>query len=251
MTFGKKKSPRENFVYGFHAVIAVLRYQPERCKKLLIARKNDVDELFALCKDNGIPYEIIDRTALEKRFDVGSDAQGIVLICSTFSYAALEDLLHPAAKKILVLDSWQDSVNLGRAARAALCFGADGMIICKDRSAEINAAAEKSAVGALCRIPVARVVNLAAAIQKIKEAGFFVYGADERGDVPLNTCDFANKAALVIGQEGEGLRSLTKKNCDLIVSIPMSSGEICLNAADTALLMLYQLSNLSKSNVEE
>jgi 23S rRNA (guanosine2251-2'-O)-methyltransferase len=147
-----------------------------------------------------------------------------------------------ATDRILVLDSWQDAANLGRAARAALSFAAGLIIIGKDRSVQVSAAAEKSAVGALAQIPVARVTNLSAAIQKIKDAGFFVYGADERGSVDIKQCDFARKAAIVIGQEGEGLRELTKKNCDVLVSIPMAKADICLNAADTALVFLYELS---------
>lgn len=233
---------QDNFVYGLHTVMAVLRFQPERAKKLLIARKSDHEQLVKLAEKNGVLYEFVERTFLEKKFAVGSDAQGLVLQCSPFAYCHLEDLIEGHAQKILVLDSWQDAANIGRAARAALCFGADGIVICKDRSAQVNSAAEKSAVGALAQIPVARVVNLAAALTKLKEAGFFVYGADERGRTPIKDCDFAASVVIVVGQEGEGLRELTKKHCDMLVNIPMANTEICLNAADTALLILYELS---------
>lgn len=239
----RSKNPNlNNIVYGLHTVMATLKFQPERCKKLYIARKTDSKELTNLCHQSGIFYELVEREWLERSFGVSSDAQGVVLQCNPFAYTKLEDLLEHG-KRILLLDSWQDAANLGRAARAALCFGADGMVICQDRSAPISPPAEKSAVGALAQVPVARVVNLAAAIKKIKETGFFVYGADEHGDVPLKQCDFADRVALVIGQEGEGLRSLTKKSCDVLVSIPMANTDICLNAADTALVMLYELSS--------
>lgn len=236
----KQFKDKQSFVYGLHTVMATITYQAERCKKLFIARKEDSKDLQILCHKQGVSFEIVERNYLERSFGVGSDAQGLVLLCSPFPYASLEQLLN-TGKKLLLLDSWQDPANLGRAARAALCFGADGIVISKDRSVQVNAAAEKSAVGALARVPVARVVNLAAAIKSIKEAGFFVYGADERGDVDLKECDFASRAALVVGQEGEGLRSLTKKSCDVMLRIPMANKDICLNAADTALIMLYQL----------
>src|SRR5580704_8695930 len=167
------------FIYGMHTVLAALRFQPERAKKLFLARKNDIDQILKLAKELGIQIEQVERSWLEHKFLVGSEAQGIVLLCSNFAYSDL-DLILASSKRLLVLDSWQDAANLGRAARAALCFKADAIIITKDRSAEINPAAEKSAVGALAQVPVVRVVNLSAALKKIKEAGFFTYGADER-----------------------------------------------------------------------
>lgn len=235
------KDQEKGFVYGLHTVLAVLRFQPDRALKLYIARKSDTDEIVGLARQAKINVENVDRAWLEQRFKVSSDAQGIVLVCRQFEYEDLDVVLSRGAKKLLLLDSWQDAANLGRAARAALCFGADALIITKDRSAQVNALAEKSAVGALARVPVVRVVNLVAALKKIKEAGFFAYGADENGDVSVKSCDFAARVALVIGQEGEGLRELTKKHCDMLISIPMAEPDICLNAADTAVVLLYEL----------
>lgn len=234
------KHAPENFVYGMHTVAAILKHTPERAKKLILARKSDVNELEALVRKHRVPSEFWDRAKLENTFGVGSDAQGVVLLCTPFSYCDVDELIN-SAKNILVLDTWQDSANIGRAARAALCFGAQGIIICKDRAAGITNAAEKSAVGALAQIPVARVTNLATTLSKLKDAHFFVYGADADGEVALNKCDFASRVALVIGQEGEGLRELTKKRCDVLVHIPMANKEICLNAGDTALVLLYEL----------
>lgn len=242
MRFETKKPPKaESFIYGVHAVEAVLRYSPHRAKKLLLARKHDSEGLERLAQDARIGCEYMERGALEKRFDVGSDAQGIVLLVAPFAYMPLEDLLEQKGSSIVLLDTWQDAANVGRAARAALCFGASGLVICTDRSALISPAAEKAAVGALARLPVARVKNLAMAMHAIKERGFFIYGADERGSTAIGECDFAHKVALVIGQEGAGLRELTKKNCDVLVRVPMMAKDICLNAADTALLFLYEL----------
>jgi 23S rRNA (guanosine2251-2'-O)-methyltransferase len=236
-----QKAHANNFIYGFHTVAATIKFQPERCKKLYIARKDDSSWLKKLGDEYGVSSELVERDLLQKKFNIGSDAQGVVLECSPFLYTDDEELIN-GATTIVVLDSWQDAVNLGRAARAALCFGIDGIVICKDRSAQINALAEKSAVGALARIPVARVVNLSLLFKKLKSSGFFIYGADEKGDISIKDCDFAKKSALVIGQEGAGLRMLVKKSCDMLVSIPMAQSDICLNAADAALLMMYERS---------
>ncbi len=236
----KPKDFKQYFVYGMHTVTAVLKYQPFRAKKLFVARKKDAQDLIFLAKQNGVDCEELERHVLEHRFSVESDAQGIVLVCSSFDYLGLEDVLVTNPNKLLLLDSWQDSVNVGRAARAALAFGIDAIVMCKDRSVAINAHAEKAAVGALSQVKVVRVTNLASAIEKIKAQNMFVYGAAENGEVLLNKCDFANKVAIVVGQEGDGLRTLTKKSCDVLVRIPAQN--ICLNAADSALLFLYQLS---------
>ena len=236
-----KSAPKDDFIYGFHAIDQLLRYDAHRARKLFIARK-DHQEIEQRARSLGVSCEYVERDFLERRFRVGSEAQGLVLMCAPFSYTPLEDLLVNPAHKLVILDTWQDSANIGRAARAALCFGASGLIICTDRSAQITSAAEKSAAGALARLPVAPVGNLAGALKKIKEQGFFVYGADERGEISISRCDFASKVAIVIGQEGAGLRELTKKTCDVLVNIPMTNSDICLNAADTALIFLYELS---------
>lgn len=237
----KKAPQKDHIIYGFHAVEAVLRFSPHRAKKLFLARKQEAAYLEKLAFNSQVVCEYLERDALEKRFAVGSDAQGVVLIAAPFLYTPLEELLTKESKRLLILDTWQDAVNIGRAARAALCFGASGLVICTDRSAEVTAVAEKAAVGALARLPVSRVKNLASAMDKIKKSGFFIYGADERGPSGIASVDFASKVAVAIGQEGSGLRELTKKNCDVLVNIPMAVSDICLNAADTALIFLYEL----------
>jgi 23S rRNA (guanosine2251-2'-O)-methyltransferase len=237
----KPSASSEHIVYGFHAVTQILRYASFRAKKIFIARSKDSAEIEALAQQAHIACEYIDRDVLLRRFNLGSEAQGIVLSCAPFVYTPLAELLKNPRHKLVILDNWQDAANIGRAARAALCFGASGLIICTDRSAQITSASEKAAVGALARLPVAQIGNLASALKKIKEDGFFVYGADEHGEVSLASCDFAPKVAIVIGQEGAGLRELTKKNCDILVTVPMANNDICLNAADTALIFLYEL----------
>src|SRR6185503_14760296 len=111
----RKKTPRESFVYGVHAVEAIVRHSPHRAKKLLLARKHDIDELSALAAHARINVEQVDRAYLEKRFALGSDSQGVVLLTAPFSYADLNEILVNASC-LLILDTWQDPVNLGRAA---------------------------------------------------------------------------------------------------------------------------------------
>lgn len=243
MKYKKNSGGVDSFIYGMHTVMATMKHQPKRCKKLYLARK-DSAELIKLANKLGIEHEVIDRQLLHKKFAIESDSQGVVLLCSPFPYVESKSFLEHKVSRLLLLDTLQDNVNIGKIARSALCFGAHGIVICKDRSAQINAQAEKAAVGALAQIPVAKVTNLASFIVKLKELDFFVYGADMRGKSSLQQTDFAQKSALVIGQEGSGLRELTKKNCDMLIKIPMANEDICLNAADSALLMLYELNKI-------
>jgi 23S rRNA (guanosine2251-2'-O)-methyltransferase len=242
----KPKNPPAYFLYGTHAVKAVLRYQPYRAKKLLIARTKEAGELISLGERNQVAVEQLERGVLEHRFGLGADAQGVILQASPFPFVTMNDFLAQSPKLVLVLDNWQDSVNIGRAARAALAFGADGIIVGKDRCAGVTNHAEKAAVGALAQVPVVQVTNISDAITRLKDEHFFAYGADADGTTSLVNCDFAAKVAVVIGQEGEGLRDLTKKRCDMVLSIPMANPDICLNAADTALVFLFHLANQNR-----
>lgn len=232
---------KEYVVYGLHTVLGVLKNQPFRAKKLFIARK-DMDEIKNLAIEQKIHYELVDRHYIEKKFNLSSDAQGLALLCSPYTYLTADEILYKKPKLLILLDELQDSINLGRIARLALSFGADALVICKNNSAKVSPMAEKAAVGALSIVPVVEVGNLSSFIEKLKKINFFIYGADEHGSVDINRLDFADKIAVIIGQEGEGLRSLTKKNCDLLVKIPMKNPNICLNAADAALVFLYQIS---------
>lgn len=237
----KNLAGKEYVVYGLHTVLGVLKNQSFRAKKLFIARK-DMKEVVDLAVMQKIHYELVDRQYIEKKFNLSSDAQGLAMICSPYSYLTTDEILFKKPKLLILLDELQDSINLGRIARLALSFGADALVICKNNSAKVSPMAEKASVGALSIIPVVEVNNLSSFIEKLKILNFFIYGADEHGSIEVNNVDFAEKIAVIIGQEGEGLRSLTKKNCDLLVKIPMKNSNICLNAADAALVFLYQIS---------
>lgn len=237
------------FIFGVHATRTAIRFSPDRCKKLFLARKGPgISSLIAEANAHNIPIEYHDKDSLQSRFSVSKDAQGVILKClppRVLNISELTELKN--LNSVLILDSFQDPANLGRAARAAWCFGIDAMIINKDRSASITPGAEKSAAGAFSVVPVARVSSLVEAIKKLKDLGFFIYGAIEQGTISLHECEFAKKSAFVIGQEGSGMREPVKKACDFLVKIPMSKNAECLNAADTALLFLYQFScNMKK-----
>jgi 23S rRNA (guanosine2251-2'-O)-methyltransferase len=130
---------------------------------------------------------------------------------------------------------------LGRAARSAFAFGADLLVIPKDRSAEVTAIAEKTAVGCLARIPVARVTNLNRALDDLKQAGLWVLGTSDKASKAAWKVDMKGPTALVIGNEEKGLRKGVAESCDELVQIPMQSPDMSLNAADALTVLLYEV----------
>ena len=133
-----------------------------------------------------------------------------------------------------------DPHNLGAIIRTAECAGAHGIIIPKRRSVGLTAVVGKASAGALEYMPVARVSNITAAIDTLKKAGVWVYGTAAEGDTTLYKADLKSAAAIVIGNEGEGMSRLVSERCDFKVSIPMKGSISSLNASAAAAIMLYE-----------
>ena len=133
-----------------------------------------------------------------------------------------------------------DPHNLGAILRSAECAGAHGVVIPKRRSVGLTATVAKASAGAVEYVKVARVTNVSAAIAELKQKGVWVYGTAAEGSVPLYQTDLKGSAALVIGNEGDGMSPLVRKNCDQLVSIPMKGRISSLNASAAASILLYE-----------
>ena len=162
-------------------------------------------------------------------------------------YAEVEDIFALAEERnekpfIIVLDEIEDPHNLGAIIRTAECAGAHGVIIPKRRSAALSFAVSKASAGAVEYVPVARVTNIANTLDKLKERGVWVYGADMNG-TPYNSCRFDGAVALVIGNEGKGIGRLVREKCDEIVSLPMKGRINSLNASVAAGVLMYAVSS--------
>ncbi|VEN72973.1 RNA methyltransferase, TrmH family, group 3 [Candidatus Desulfarcum epimagneticum] len=141
---------------------------------------------------------------------------------------------------IVLLDQIVDPHNLGAILRTALCAGARGVVIPRDRSAGPSPSVSRASAGALEHIRLARAPNMAGAIQTLKKKGFWVFGAAADGAESVFSTEWDLKTALVIGGEEKGLRPLVKKNCDRLVFIPMAGPVESLNASAAAAVILYQ-----------
>ena len=173
--------------------------------------------------------------------------QGIALQVPSYDYAHPDDLLALAADRfetplLVALDGITDPRNLGAIVRSTAAFGGHGVIIPERRSASMTAAAWKTSAGAASRIPVARVVNLARALQDLKQQGVFVLGLDMDGDVELPELELASSpVCIVVGSEGKGVSRLVGDLCDQIVSIPIQASTESLNAGIAAAVTLYEV----------
>jgi 23S rRNA (guanosine2251-2'-O)-methyltransferase len=154
----------------------------------------------------------------------------------------IKEMADPSWPPLLaVLDGVEDPHNLGAVIRTAEAAGAHGVIIPERRAAGLTSAVAKASAGALSHLPVARVGNLAQAMEKIKEAGIWLFGLDTQAKTAYSEADWKGPVALVAGAEGRGLRPLVKEQCDQLVSLPMRGRVESLNVSVAVGIVLYEI----------
>jgi 23S rRNA (guanosine2251-2'-O)-methyltransferase len=197
-----------------------------------------------MAKEKGIPVKDVNPKKLDLLSEGGAH-QGVVAELAFTAYLTLDELLELQPKHenryIYVLcDEIEDPHNLGAIIRTAECINADGIIIPKRRSASINSTVFKTSAGACAQLPIARVTNLASALEKLKSQNIWIYGADMDG-TDYRKIDFSGNICLIIGNEGKGISKLLKKKCDALVSIPMYGKINSLNASVAAGILMYAI----------
>lgn len=238
-----RRAPRADIVTGRNPVVEALRARTP-AEELLVQTRVDLDDRLAeavrLAGDQGLVVREVPKSELDA---VAGDVvhQGLVLVAAPFQYADLGRLLDTANPLWVVLDQVTDPRNVGAVARSAAAFGATALLIPQRRSAPVTAAAWRTSAGALARLPVCQIGNVSQTLQQLKDAGSFCVGLD--ADANAGLADLAQLAdggiALVVGAEGRGLSQLVARNCDLVVSIPMTSATESLNASVAASIALH------------
>ena len=203
-----------------------------------------LQRLAALAKEAGAVVVPVDRRKLDLMSTTHAH-QGIIAQAAAHEYATIDDILEEAASRgqaplIVICDELSDPHNLGAIMRTAECAGAHGVIIPKRRSVGLTATVAKASAGAVEYMKVARVTNINNAINELKEKGVWVFGTAAEGSVPMYKADLTGPAAIVIGNEGDGMSQLVRKNCDMLVHIPMSGRISSLNASAAASILLYE-----------
>lgn len=234
-------------IYGMNPVLEALRGSRRAFELFVVTGAQDrrLEKLLKLAGDKGVPVRQRDRRDIA-RLTGTEHHQGVALRVEGFSYTELPDLLEQwrsteTSGLLLVLDGIQDPHNLGALIRTAACAGANGVIIPRDRAVAVTPTVEKSSAGAVETIPIAQVTNIAQTLAELKEAGFWVYGAVGEAAEPVYRQDLTGNVALVIGSEGEGLRPLVRKGCDLLVAIPLQGGVSSLNASVAGGVMMFEV----------
>jgi 23S rRNA (guanosine2251-2'-O)-methyltransferase len=231
---------------GIHAVREALAAR-RPVQSLLIARGRHggrLEEIVRLARSNGVPIRFEDRPQVDRAAGT-RDHQGVVAMLAAETSVSLEELLarsgSPAASGLLVLlDGVEDPQNLGAVIRTALAAGAGGVVIPERRAAGLTEAAVRASAGAAAHLRVARVTNLARAMEEIKEAGYWLVGLDERAEKRHTDVDLTGAIAVVLGGEGKGLHQLVKERCDFVVSIPTSGPVRSLNVSVAAAVVLFE-----------
>ena len=203
-----------------------------------------LQRLAAMAKEAGAVVVPVDRRKLDLMSTTHSH-QGIIAQAAAHEYSSIDDILEEAASRgqsplIVICDELSDPHNLGAIIRTAECAGAHGVIIPKRRSVGLTATVAKASAGAVEYMKVARVSNINNAIKELKEKGVWVFGTAAEGSVPMYKADLTGPAAIVIGNEGDGMSQLVRKNCDMLVHIPMSGRISSLNASNAASILLYE-----------
>ena len=242
----EREEAPENMLEGRNAVTEALS-AGRTIDKLFVA-DGDTDRalarICAMAKQAGAVVVPTDRRKLDYMSATGAH-QGVIAMVAAHDYASIDDILKKAQDAgepplIVICDELSDPHNLGAIIRTAECAGAHGIIIPKRRSVGLTAVVGKASAGALEYMPVARVSNITAAIDTLKKAGVWVYGTAAGGDTTLYKADLKSAAAIVIGNEGEGMSRLVSERCDFKVSIPMKGSISSLNASAAAAIMLYE-----------
>lgn len=233
-------------VYGLHAVRGLLQRDPARVQKLLIdVRRDDprMREVQQLAAAAAVRTERVEVRQLAGR--VGEVAhQGVVAEVLPLAAWSDNDLVEAIAARpaslVLVLDSVQDPHNLGACLRTADACGALAVVVPRDRAASVNPTVRKVAAGAAETTPVVTVTNLARSLKLMKDAGLWVVGADMAGEKLAWEADLKGPLALVLGGEGEGLRELTRRNCDFLVRLPQVGAVESLNVSVACGMLLHE-----------
>lgn len=235
----------DEWVYGVHAVMGLLKTDPARVHEIRLARRRDdqrLERIRALAEAREIPWRWAERADLDRCAD--GRHQGVAARCAPGPRHDEDFLLRLVAERsdvlLLVLDGITDPHNLGACLRVADAAGVAAVIAPRDRAAGITAAVHKVASGAAATVPYVVVTNLARALRRLRDAGVWVVGACGEADLSLYAVDLHGPLALVVGAEDTGLRRLTREGCDLLARLPMQGAVESLNVAVAAGICLFE-----------
>jgi 23S rRNA (guanosine2251-2'-O)-methyltransferase len=205
-----------------------------------------IEEIRTLAEKQNIPVQELDHQRF-RTLAGNMKTQGMIAVLAhSYTYSTIEAILARAASRserpfLLILDEIEDPHNLGALIRTAECAGAHGVIVPKHRSAPISATVTKTSAGATAHIPIALVTNIVTTIDELKKEGLWITGLDAAGEKLYTQVEYTGPTALVVGNEGRGIRRLVKEHCDFLVRIPLLGKIASLNASVAGAIVMYEV----------
>ena len=228
-------------IYGINPVLEALR--AGRVKELRVGDRADdrLKRLLVVAAERGVPVRRVPADALERDSRRGVH-QGVVADVEKAEDYSLDEIVRgaSAAPLVVVLDGIEDPHNLGAILRTADAAGVDGVVIQSRRAAARDGVAAKASAGAVAHVKIAEVVNIARAVEELKESGVWTVGLAGEGPESYDAIDFTLPTAVVLGAEGAGLRRLVRERCDRLASIPMRGHVGSLNVSVAAGIVLFE-----------
>lgn len=236
----------EEYIIGRNPILEALRSERD-INKIWIAegsQKGQMQQIIGIAKERQVLIQFVPKKKIDQMSE--GNHQGVIAQVAAYSYVELDDLFARAEERneapfFLLLDEIEDPHNLGSIMRTADAAGAHGIIIPKRRAVGLTATVAKLSTGAIEYIPVARVTNMARAIDEIKERGVWIVGTDAKGSQDFRSMDGGMPIGLVIGSEGKGMGRLVKDKCDFLIRLPMKGHVTSLNASVAAGLLMYEV----------
>ncbi len=249
------ETPPEDLIWGINAVWEALSQPAGSTVSEILVQAGKagprLQQIIDTAREHAVAVKFVDPGRM--RVPKSCRHQGVVARLSEATLFDLDALLaglralpQNETPKILVLDSIQDPRNLGSILRSALASGFSRVIMTRERSVPVTGTVARTAAGAVAHMQICRVVNLADALNTLKEHGFWIFGAVAEPTVPsIYTTDFSGPVALVIGSEGKGIRPLVRRQCDHLVTIPMPGNFNSLNASVAAAVIMFEIARRS------
>jgi len=234
--------PGAMLVWGTHSVEAALQ-NPRRRLRRLLATSAGFPRVSSAASQRGVRTEMVSDDELGRRLPRDAVHQGLLLECDALPGLSLHEAVldEPGGRRlVLVLDQITDPHNLGAILRSAAAFGVLAVIVQERHSPPLGGTVAKAASGALDRVPVVEVVNIARTLDELKDAGFQALGFDSDAAYDIGGTTLTGDTALVMGAEGEGLRRLVRETCDRLVRLPTDPRLPSLNVSNAAAVALYE-----------
>jgi 23S rRNA (guanosine2251-2'-O)-methyltransferase len=240
-----RSSEALRYIHGFHAVLAKLRHQPSAVHEIFVdATRQDgrSRDLLDRAEASGVRVIPTDAKRLDGMAPPGRHQGVVARVSGEMAHVSLDDLLDGLSEPplLLILDGVTDPHNLGACLRVADGVGAHAVIAPKDRACGVNQTVQKVACGAAEHVPFITVTNLARTLRELKERDIWVIGTADETSSELYTAEWPVATAWVMGAEGEGMRRLTRENCDQLVRIPMLGSVESLNVSVASGVCLYE-----------